>query len=110
MSARKIAGTGSLNHHQEHVTVDTRDARLTLTRNSIILHKNGMEFRSAAPFTTWTEMTVSLQSPSSGEKVHCNGVVISCSGNRHAGYHVSMIFTGLSRQAQARMVAWSHLR
>jgi hypothetical protein len=110
MSARKIAGTGSLSHHHDQVTVDTRDARLTLTPNSVILHKNGMEFRSADPFAPWTEMTVRLRSPADRERVHCNGVVISCSGNKHAGYHVSMIFTGLSRQAQARMVAWSHLR
>jgi hypothetical protein len=109
MSARKIEGAGSLNNHH-HVTVEARQARLSLTANSVIIHKNGMEFRSVTAFAPWTEMTVSLQSPSSREKVHCNGVVISCSGNKHSGYHVSMIFTGLSRQAQARMVAWSHLR
>jgi len=48
-------------------------------------------------------MTMTLQSPVDGGKVHCNGVVISCTGSKHTGYHVSMIFTGLSRQAQARL-------
>jgi hypothetical protein len=35
--------------------------------------------------------------------VNCSGVVISCSGNKHAGYHISMVFTSLSKQAQARL-------
>jgi hypothetical protein len=30
-------------------------------------------------------------------------VVVQCAGNKHAGYHVSMVFTGLSPQAQARL-------
>jgi len=56
-------------------------------------------------------MTLTLQSPQDGGKVHCNGVVISCTGNKHAGYHVSMVFTALSKQAQARLsqMAYSHL-
>jgi len=33
------------------------------------------------------------------------GVVISCTGNKHTGYHVSMVLAGLSRQAQARLSA-----
>ena len=48
-------------------------------------------------------MTLVLQSQADGGKVHCNGVVISCTGSKHSGYHVSMIFTGVSRQAQARL-------
>jgi hypothetical protein len=28
---------------------------------------------------------------------------VSCNGNRHAGYMVSMLFTGLSKQAQSRL-------
>jgi hypothetical protein len=100
MSARKIDAGGSLNHHE--VTVEARQTRLSLSQNSVILHKNGIEFRSASGFAPWTEMLLTLQS-SAGGKVHCNGVVISCTGNRHVGYHVSMVFTGLSKQAQARL-------
>jgi hypothetical protein len=37
--------------------------------------------------------------------VNCSGVVISCSGNKHTGYHVSLVFTGLTKQAQARLSA-----
>jgi len=48
-------------------------------------------------------MTLSLQSPGENAKINCSGVVISCTGNKHAGYHVSMVFTNISKQAQARL-------
>lgn len=48
-------------------------------------------------------MTLTLQSPRDGGKVHCSGVVISCTGNKHASYHISMVFTGMSKQAEARL-------
>jgi hypothetical protein len=99
MSARKADGTGSLHH----VTVEARQARLTLSPDSVVYHKNGIEFRSTTPFSTWAEMTLTLQSPHHAGKLHCNGVVISCTGNKHTGYHVSMVFTGLSKQAEARL-------
>jgi hypothetical protein len=99
MSARRIENIGSL--HQ--VTLEARQTRLSLSPNAVIIHKNGIEFRSAAPFAEWAEMTMTLQSPGDSGKVNCTGVVISCTGNKHAGYHVSMVFTGLSKQAQARL-------
>ena len=101
MSARKAEASGSLHH----VTVEARQARLSLSPDAVIFHKNGMEFRSAEPFSPWAEMTLTLQSPRDNGKVHCNGVVISCTGNKHSGYHVSMVFTGLSKQAEARLSA-----
>jgi len=105
MSARKIESTGTL----DHVTVEARQTHLSLSPNSVIIHKNGIEFRSVTPFSSWTEMTLTLQT--AGGKVHCTGVVISCTGNKHAGYHVSMVFTNLSKQAQARLsvMAYSQL-
>ena len=48
-------------------------------------------------------MTMTLQSPRGDGRVHCSGVVIGCTGNKHTGYHVSVVFTSLSRQAQARL-------
>jgi len=99
MSARSIESTGSF----QPVTVEARQTRLTLSPNSVIIHKNGIEFRSATPFAEWTEMTMTLQSPGDGGKVHCSGVVIACTGNKHTGFHVSMVLTGLSKQAQARL-------
>ena len=100
MSARNIGISGSL---EQHVTVEARQARLTLSHESVVIHKNGIEFRSPTPFTNWTEMTVALESPHDGGKVHCHGVVIACTGSKHTGYHVSMVFTGMSKQAQTRL-------
>src|SRR5881394_2407421 len=91
MSARRVQTSESLNNH---VTVEIRQTRLSLSPNAVILHKNGIEFRSSTAFSPWTEMTLSLQSPLGASKVNCNGVVIACTGNRHSGYHVSMVFTG----------------
>jgi hypothetical protein len=99
MSARILDGPGAL----QAFTVEARQTRLSLSPNSVIIHKNGIEFRSATPFTPWTEMTMTLRSPGEGGRVHCSGVVISCTGNKHTGYHVSMVFTGLSKHAQARL-------
>jgi hypothetical protein len=101
MSARKIQNSGSI----QDVTVEARQARLSLSPSSVIIHKNGIEFRSASPFSAWTEMTVSLKSPRDNGRVNCSGVVISCTGNKHAGYHVSMVFTSVSKQAQARLTS-----
>jgi hypothetical protein len=99
MSARRIENTGSL----QQFTVEARQTRLSLSSNSVIIQKNGIEFRSPTPFPAWTEMTMALQSPVEGGRINCAGVVISCTGNKHAGYHVSMVFTSLSKPAQARL-------
>ena len=104
MSARTIQSTESLSQ----VTVEARQTRLFLSPNSVIVHKNGIEFRSAAPFAAWTEMTMTLQSPGEGGRLNCTGVVISCTGSKHAGYHVSMVFTSLSKHAQARLSTMAH--
>jgi hypothetical protein len=98
MSARKIGSVGSL---QQDVTVEARQVRLTLAHDSVVIQENGIEFRSATPFNVWAEMTITVQSPDSGT-AHCSGVVISCTGNKHTGYHV-MVFTGMSKQAKARL-------
>ena len=100
MSARKIENSGSF---QQDVTVEARQTRLSLSQDAVVIHKSGIEFRSPTAFSPWTEMTLTLLSPRDGGKVNCTGVVISCSGSKHAGYHVSMIFTGLSKQAQSRL-------
>jgi hypothetical protein len=100
MSARKL--TGGISFKQQ-ITVEARQTRLELSADTVSVHKSGIEFRSPTPFHEWTEMTVSLQSPSDGAKIHCAGVVIACSGNKHAGYNVSMVFTDMTRQAQERL-------
>jgi len=89
------------------VTLEARQARLTLSHDAVVIHKGGIEFRSPTLFDAWTEMTVELQSPDNG-KVHCTGVVIACSGSKHTGYHVSMVFTGISKQAQTRLTTMAN--
>jgi len=99
MSARKASNNS---FPQPNITVQAREARLTLSEDAVVIHRNGIEFRSPSPFATWTEMTLALRARDNGV-VNCSGVVISCSGNKHTGYHVSMVFTSLSKQAQARL-------
>ncbi len=99
MSARKINVSNTL----QQVTVEARQARLALSPDAVVIHKAGIEFRSAMPFPRWVEMTVTLRSPQDGGKVNCSGVVIDCTGSKHTGYHVSMVFTGMSKQAAARL-------
>jgi hypothetical protein len=100
MSAKKLASVASFG---QPVSVSGRDTQLELSTESVSVHKSGIEFRSPTPFTEWSEMTVALQSPLDGSKVSCNGVVVACVGNKHSGYHISMIFTGMTRLAQERL-------
>ncbi|MEK7707050.1 MAG: PilZ domain-containing protein [Verrucomicrobiota bacterium] len=104
MSARQIKG---ISPESQQVTLGARQSRLTLSHDTVVIHKGGIEFHSPTPFTAWTEMTVELQSPDNG-KVHCAGVVIACSGSKHTGYHVSMVFTSMSKQAQARLTTMAY--
>src|SRR5256885_16719595 len=106
MSARKFSSPGPA---QTPVSIEARQARLSLSHESVFIHKSGIEFRSPTAFNTWTEMTVELRTPDNG-RVNCTGVVISCTGNKHTGYHVSMIFTDMSRQAQTRLQQMSSTR
>lgn len=105
MSAKKFTGSISLNHP---VLVEARQAKLELSADTVVIHKSGIEFRSPTPFKEWAEMTVALQSPRDGGQVNCAGVVVACSGNKHVGYHVSMIFTSLSKQAQLQLNTMAH--
>lgn len=85
--------------------------RLTLSPGSVKIRPNGIEFRADKQIAQWTEMTVDLFSDE-GEKVHCTGIVVECNGNRHTGYHISMLFMELSQAAQERLdlLAFSQAR
>jgi hypothetical protein len=109
MSARKLSSHVVTDPHPAaaHVTVHARETRLNLSSNSVVIHKGGIEFRSLTPFAQWKEMTVTLKANPDGRKLHCHGVVVACTGNRHTGYHVSMIFTSLTRHAQAQLTELS---
>ena len=105
MSARKVE---SIDSPKQQVTVEGRESRLELSTDAVSVHKNGIEFRSPTPFKEWAEMTVALQSPLDGGKLQCSGVVIACSGSKHGGYRISMVFTHISEQAQARLNSMAH--
>lgn len=105
MSARKIESVGALG---EQVTVEARQATMTLSPEAVSIHRGGIEFRSGKPFARWVEMTVTIQSPVDGATVNCTGVVVDCSGNKHAGYHVSMVFTSMSKQAELQLTSMVH--
>ena len=104
MSARQIKSVSPL---PQPVTLEARQARLSLSHDAVVIHKSGIQFRSPTPFAAWKEMTVELQTPENG-KVHCTGVVIACSGSKHTGYHVSMVFTSMSKQARARLTTMAY--
>lgn len=105
MSARKF---NQRNSTEANLTVNSRQASLTLSPDAVSIHKGGIEFRSQTAFPNWIEMTVSLKSPADGATVNCTGVVVDCIGNKHEGYHVSMVFTSLSKQAEARLSTMAH--
>ena len=105
MSAKRFVGGGSF---EQPVTVEARQASLELSADTVVICKSGIEFRSPTPFNPWTEMTVALQPPGGGGRLRCHGVVIACSGNKHAGYHVSMVFTSLTKQVQTRLNSMAH--
>jgi len=87
--------------------VESRETQLTLPRDAVVFRRNGIEFLSPTALPCWTEMTLTVRSPVDKGRMTCTGVVVSCTGNRHTGYHVSMVFTGLSPQAQSRLSAWA---
>lgn len=102
MSAKKFVSGQLL---PKPVTVVARQASLELSADTVSIHKSGIEFRSPTAFKEWSEMTVTLQSPLDGSRLSANGVIVACSGNKHLGFHVSMLFTDLTPQTAARLGA-----
>jgi hypothetical protein len=80
---------------------------VSLPANSVRIRKNGIEFHNDVPLSPWTEMTVTLQGPGDAKKVNFTGVIVECAGSRAEGYAISMLFTRVSRQSQARLMAYS---
>jgi hypothetical protein len=83
--------------------VQSGGQRLTLPARAVRVHKNGIEFRSPSSFAPWTEMTLELEAPSDTRRIQATGVVVACTGDRHSGYQVSLVFTHLSAQSKARL-------
>ncbi len=103
MSARKI------DHSAFSTNVTTGQTRLSLSANDVRIHKNGIEFHSSNAIAAWTEVNIDLQS-ADHKKVNCNGVIVSCSGNRQAGYSVSMLFTHITKHSQEILAGLSSSR
>jgi hypothetical protein len=101
MSAKQIRNLGS----SGNISVSGRESALELSAEKVSVHKNGIEFRSPTPFNEWSEMTVTLQSPADGSRVSCHGVVVACAGSKHAGYNVSMLFTGMTTAVEKQLGA-----
>ena len=101
MSARRTSSTDLLAF--EPATTQC----LTLPAEAVRIRKNGIEFRSRDSFQPWTEMPLSLQRTGETKKIHCTGVIVACDGNPIQGYTVSMLFTNLSRQSQARLLGYA---
>jgi hypothetical protein len=98
MSARRIA-----NDLFQPLTVQARTTQLDLPATAVRIRRNGIEFRSQDEIPAWTEMTVAMQTPLDSKKLNFTGVVVACNGNRHTGYTISMVFTSVSKQVQARL-------
>ena len=90
------------------LTVQNSATLLSLSPNSFRIRKNGIEFKTDGEIPAWTEMTVELQLPGT-RAFSCTGVVVACAGSRHAGYNVSLLFTGLSEAAQQRLNDFSSI-
>ena len=102
MSTSKVDRSGVF----QPVTIQTQQTRLRLSASQVSIRKNGVEFLSDHPIPLWTEVTIDLRSPMDAGPVRGTGVVVECTGNRHTGYVVSVVFMNLTRQSQERL---SHL-
>ena len=79
------------------------EMQLELDAGAVHIRENGIEFLSRTHIPAWTEVRVALHSPSIDQKVQAQGVVVSCVGDRHAGFVVTMVFLDLSAGARQRL-------
>src|ERR1700743_3331657 len=80
---------------------------LTLPASAVRVCKNRIELRHSQPMEPWTEMILALQRPGEAKKMECQGVIVACDKDRAEGYRISMLFTNLSPQTRARLLAYS---
>lgn len=99
MSSSKFDTSGAF----QPVTVHGHETQLSLPPHAVRISKNGVEFLSDQSIPLWKELTITLSSPADHKRINCAGVVVGCSGNRHSGYVISIMFTHLSRQAEQRL-------
>lgn len=87
----------------EPVKVTANELELSLPAHSVHLRNNGIEFLSTKEVPMWTELTIDLQSPNQDGRINCTGIVVGSTGNKHNGYVVSIIFMGITPEAQERL-------
>lgn len=110
MGARFVSMSASKSKSElfRPLTVQSPAQLLTLSPTSFRIRKNGIEFKSENEVSMWTEMTMELQLPGT-KSFSCGGVVVACTGNRHTGFNVSLVFTSVSKQAQERLNDFSSI-
>ena len=106
MSTSKLDTSGVF----EAVSLQSSPAPFRLSPDAVCIRKNGIELRLAKPLKLWTELTLDLESPADAKPVHCRGIVVACKGTPLTGYVVSLVFTDLTRQSQARLSALAFSR
>jgi len=102
MSASKIASSPIPSIREDFANRTSLD----LAAGEVYFRKNGIEFRSNSSIPVWTEMTVDLHTPK-GKHIACTGVVVACSGNRHSGFAIAMVFTEMTPQHQQQMAEFA---
>lgn len=99
MTTSKVDNSGLL----QHAHVGSPATTLLLPTSQVAIRRNGIEFLSPTSIPLWTEVTVELRSPGNSQRVRGGGVVVDCTGNRHTGYVVSLVFMNLTRQSQEHL-------
>lgn len=87
----------------EPVKLANSEMELSLPAHTVHLRNNGIEFLSENEVPLWTELTIELQSPTQSCNIKCTGIVVGASGNKHNGYVISIIFMGITPDAQERL-------
>ncbi len=73
---------------------------LRLSENEVVIRRSGLEFLSRDPVPLWAEVTVELRSPQSSRPLRADGVVVDCTGSRHTGYTISVLFLALPPKSE----------
>lgn len=82
------------------IHIQGHQVEMRLDMESVAVRRNGIEFRSATPMPVWREMTVEFSMGSMEGPIKCNGIVVSCSGDKYIGYAVCMLFLSLAPSAE----------
>jgi hypothetical protein len=72
--------------------VESAGSHVNIAGDHVQLRRNGIEFWSPSPFELWTEMTVAMGFAGCYVQKRGSGVVVSCEGDRHRGFAVSVLF------------------